>query len=56
MFKKIIRFFLKKHLLKKYYEEEAERVMEEYLQEDKTCIGIYNSKGKIVGIEKLKVI
>ena len=47
MFKRIYSFFLKRKLLKQYYDEQAEILIEEYVKEDKTCIGIYDKKGKI---------
>lgn len=56
MFKKIHYFFLKRKLLKQYYYEQAERIMKEYLKENKNCIGIYDKKGKIKEIRKLEVI
>lgn len=56
MLRKIHSFFLRKWLLKKYYEDQAEQIMKEYLKEDKTCIGIYDKKGKIQAIQKLNVI
>lgn len=54
MLRKIFNFFLKRSLLKKYYEEKAEKIMKEYLKEDKTCIGIYDKKGKLKTIKKAK--
>ena len=30
--------------------------MEEYLKENKSCIGIYNKQGRIQGIQKLNTI
>ncbi len=48
--------FLKKRILKKYREEKAQEIMEEYLKEDKTCIGIYDKKGHLKEIRRFKVI
>lgn len=56
MLNKIIGFFLKKKILKEYYEQKAQEIMKEYLQQDKTCIGIHDRKGRIKKIKKLKVI
>lgn len=56
MFKAIYKFFLKRKLLKQYYENKAEEVMHEYLKEDRTCIGIYDNKGKLKEIKKLEII
>lgn len=56
MLRKIYSFFLRKWLLKKYYKEQAEQIMKEYLKEDKSCIGIYNKQGRIQGIQKLNTI
>lgn len=47
---------MKRKLLKLYYDKQAEMIMEEYLKEDKTCIGIYDKKGKIKYIKRLEVI
>lgn len=56
MLRKIYSFFLRKWLFKKYYKEQAEQIMEEYLKEDKSCIGTYNKKGKMQKIQKLELI
>lgn len=56
MFKNIYIFFLKRKLLRQYYDKQAEMIMEQYLKEDKTCIGIYDKKGKIKSIKRLEVI
>ena len=56
MLKKIYKFFLKRKLLKQYYEEQAETLMKEYLKEDRTCIGIYDKNGKIREIQRLEVL
>lgn len=47
--------FLKKKILRKYREEQAQEIMEKYLKEDKTCIGVYDKKGHIKEIRKLEV-
>lgn len=56
MFRKIYLFFLRKKLLKQYYDEQAEIIMKEFLKNEKDYIGIYDKKGKIKGIRKLGVI
>lgn len=56
MLKKIYNYFLGKKLLKEYYNQRAEEVMKEYLQEDKHCVGVYDKKGNIKKIQKLEVI
>lgn len=56
MLRKIKSYLLERKLLKQYYEEKAQEVMKEYLQKDKSCIGIHDKEGKIKEIRKLKVI
>lgn len=56
MFRKIYLFFLRKKLLKKYYDEQAEEIMEEFLKKERGYIGIYDKKGKIKSIRKLEVV
>ena len=56
MLRRIKRYFLIKKLERKYYKEQAEKMMEEYLKEDKRCVGIYDKKGNIKRIKKLDVI
>lgn len=48
--------FLKRKLLKQYYEEQAKKVMEDFLKEEKGYKGVYDRKGKIKSIRKLEVI
>lgn len=56
MFEKIYIFFLRKKLLKKYYNEQAEMIMREFLEKRKNYMGIYDKKGNIKSIKKLEVI
>lgn len=56
MLSRIFDWFLKRKLIKRYYEDEAEQIMYEFLRENKGYIGIYDKKGKIKRIEKMEVI
>lgn len=47
MLEKIRKYLLKKKILKQYYEDKAQEIMEEYLEEDKNCFAIRDKQGKI---------
>lgn len=52
---KIYIFFLKKKLLKEYYNNEAEEIMQDFLKENPGYVGIYDNQNKLKEIRKLKV-
>lgn len=56
MLERIHRFFLKRKLIKQYYNEQAENTMQEFIHENKGYIGVYGKDGKIKSIHKLEVV
>ena len=56
MLKRIFEVFLKRKLLKDYYDKEAEKIMNEYLKGNKDWIGIYDKKGQLKAIQRLEVM
>ena len=56
---KITDYIIEKRVLRdlrEQKEEYAREIMEEYLEENKNCIGVYDKKGHLKEIRRFKVI